>query len=271
MHSHHQLPGNGQAESAASRGAMHIALQADKAFENFLLFVGRHAKAMIDDVDAYHGWLLLLDGRDYADGRFPWGVAQGIGKEIAKNLLQARLVGPDDDRVGNVDGDLAPLLENDRFKQIDNGYTDLFECKRSVDQRGGFELDATGIHDVGLQEFQFIAGAARFIEKFPARFCVEILHLAQQFQVALHDGQWCTQFMAGGGQESVFKMIELTHFRVRLAQFSVHASVLTRSGCLLVQVTQQAWVGRANQTDNQRKNCAYADIERPLGGYPRRK
>ena len=45
-----------------------------------------------------------------------WRVAQGIGEEIAEDLLQACLIGPDDDRLGNIDDDLAPFLKGDRFK-----------------------------------------------------------------------------------------------------------------------------------------------------------
>src|SRR5579859_4881703 len=120
MHSFHELTADSQAEATTASVTMHIAFQADEALKNCLLFIGRNAITLIGDFDAYHGWLDLFECSGNADGGAMGRVAQSIGNQIAENLLQTGIIGPDGNGFGDINGNLALLLENDRFKEIDN-------------------------------------------------------------------------------------------------------------------------------------------------------
>ncbi len=127
MHSFHELTSDSQAEATATSSTMHIALQADEPFKNCLLFMRRDAIPTINHVDPYHRRLLLFERGGNANRRLPGGVAQGIGKEVAEDLFQAGIIAPDDNGIGDIDRDLALLLENDRFKEINNICADFLE------------------------------------------------------------------------------------------------------------------------------------------------
>src|SRR5712691_4850003 len=61
-------------------------------------------------------------------------------------------------------------------------------------------------------------------------------------------------------------MIEFTEPGIGRAQFTVQASILTGSGSLFLQATQQAGIGRAKQPDDQRNQDGSTDHDPPLVG-----
>ena len=66
--------------------------------------------------------------------------------------------------------------------------------------------------------------------------------------------------MAGCCEKGIFELIDLAELFVGETQFVVQARIFARSFRLLVQTSQQAWIRRANQTDNEADQRRDTDV-----------
>ncbi len=110
---------------------MHVAFQAHEPLENSLLLIGRHAISLIDYADAHLLLQIVKCGSD-AQGRARRRVAQGVGDQVAQNLFQACFVGPDADLFVDIQFCLALFLQDQRFKEIEQGDAGFFEGNGAV-------------------------------------------------------------------------------------------------------------------------------------------
>src|SRR6266571_1757961 len=104
---------------------MHVAIQTHKFVEDDFVFVGRYPETMVNHACSHLALFLsyFLDGD--MNRSLVWRVAEGIGKQVMQDLLEAGLIGPHIDVCRDIHLDLPLLLQKERLKKINHACADL--------------------------------------------------------------------------------------------------------------------------------------------------
>ncbi len=193
-------PAEGQAETVAFAALAGREMELNERLHGLGHALRGHARAAVADLDDQPGFLgPRVESDRPADGR----EADRVVEQAAEGVLQATAV---DDHggqaVGNIDGNLEPLLLGDRFETAHSRRDDVGDGGRCGVNSRGARLESRQIHQVVDQTAQPDRVVVGDAEKAPLLLGEPFAQIGDEdFEVAEGEGQWAANGVRGRGEE----------------------------------------------------------------------